>query len=276
MPDRRRGGGRALPLAVLADLRLRQGRDEEAASLLAGLEEEPVALGPSVRLLLRRGDVASARGLLERRSATIEEAEALALSGSIELAAGDPEAAERAASDLRALAEDLNRPDVRAEAVLLAGLAQRGRGDLGGAAASFDEAAGAFAAVAFPHEQAIARLELAATEVERGSPAAAETARIARDELERLGARPDADRAAALLRGLGVSGRSVRRVERDELTGREREVLELLVAGLTNAQIAERLVIAPKTAEHHVSRVLAKLGVRSRTEAVAWAVREGL
>ena len=53
-------------------------------------------------------------------------------------------------------------------------------------------------------------------------------------------------------------------------------MLALIAAGLSNAAIADRLVIAPKTAEHHVSRVLGKLGVRSRAEAAAHAVREGL
>ena len=101
-------------------------------------------------------------------------------------------------------------------------------------------------------------------------------ARAACDVFERLGARRDADEAAALLRELGSAGRSAVRGERDELTAREREVLALVAAGLSNGQIAERLVIAPKTAEHHVGKVLAKLGVRSRAEAAAHAVREGI
>jgi len=60
-----------------------------------------------------------------------------------------------------------------------------------------------------------------------------------------------------------------------ELTPREREVLALVADGLTNAELAERLYISPRTAGVHVSNILAKLGLSSRTEAAAWAIRSG-
>jgi DNA-binding NarL/FixJ family response regulator len=57
------------------------------------------------------------------------------------------------------------------------------------------------------------------------------------------------------------------------LTAREAEVLRLLGQGLRNAAIAVHLVVSPKTVDHHVSAVLAKLGVRSRVEAAQLASR---
>jgi NarL family two-component system response regulator LiaR len=61
-----------------------------------------------------------------------------------------------------------------------------------------------------------------------------------------------------------------------DLTERERDVLTLMVEGLNNTQIADKLVVSPSTIKSHVSHILAKLGVASRTEAVALAVRHRL
>jgi len=61
-----------------------------------------------------------------------------------------------------------------------------------------------------------------------------------------------------------------------DLTERERDVLALLVEGLNNTQIADNLVVSPSTIKSHVSHILAKLGVASRTEAAALAVRHRL
>jgi DNA-binding CsgD family transcriptional regulator len=272
--DPRRGAGRALPLSVLAELRLRQGRDEEAARLLDGLEHEPAALPVLVQLHARRGDVAMARALLDASgAAALDESRRLVLLGAVELAADDAEAAAAVAERLAGLAGGVAREDLSGEAALLRG---RAADEPDAAIAALEEAVAVFERLGFPLEEGRARLALARVRAEAGSPLAAPAARAACAQFERLGARRDADEAAALMRELGGSGRSAVRGERDALTAREREVLALVVSGLSNGEIAERLVIAPKTAEHHVGKVLAKLGVRSRAEAAAHAVREGL
>ncbi len=61
-----------------------------------------------------------------------------------------------------------------------------------------------------------------------------------------------------------------------DLTERERAVLALMIEGLNNTQIAGRLVVSPSTIKTHVSHILSKLGVASRTEAVALAMRHKL
>jgi DNA-binding NarL/FixJ family response regulator len=60
------------------------------------------------------------------------------------------------------------------------------------------------------------------------------------------------------------------------LTEREREVLVLVAKGLSNQEIADALVISERTARTHVSNILGKLGVVSRTQAALWAIREGI
>lgn len=77
---------------------------------------------------------------------------------------------------------------------------------------------------------------------------------------------------ARLLPRLGGS----RRVGAATLTEREREILGLIAEGLSNAAIAERLVVSVNTVRNHVANLLAKLGARSKLEALSIAIRDGL
>ena len=77
----------------------------------------------------------------------------------------------------------------------------------------------------------------------------------------------------AVERRLGLRAPDVGSVD---LTPREAEVAALVAEGLSNAAIGRRLYISPKTASVHVSNILSKLGMSSRAEVAAWAVREGL
>jgi DNA-binding CsgD family transcriptional regulator/tetratricopeptide (TPR) repeat protein len=109
----------------------------------------------------------------------------------------------------------------------------------------------------------------------------AEAVREALGVLERLGAVRVAAVARDRLRGLGVGvvprgPRAVTRGNPAGLTARQLEVLGLVGEGLSNPEIARRLVVSPKTVEHHVAAVLAKLGVGSRGEAVEAARRLGV
>ena len=98
---------------------------------------------------------------------------------------------------------------------------------------------------------------------------------------ERLGARPDAERLRRQLQAAGVQGiprgqRSSTKGNPHQLTAREVEVLALLCQGLKNSEIAERLCRSVRTVDHHLAAVFAKLGVGSRTEAMAVALQAGM
>ena len=100
-------------------------------------------------------------------------------------------------------------------------------------------------------------------------------------ELQRIGARAAAAASTQRLRERGVrhvprGPNAFARENPAHLTARELEVLALLSEGKRNAEIAERLVVSPRTVDHHVSALLRKLEVRTRGEAAAVAAREGL
>jgi DNA-binding CsgD family transcriptional regulator len=87
--------------------------------------------------------------------------------------------------------------------------------------------------------------------------------------------RLDGDAVAAVLTAAG-NRRSIRRAWPEGLTSREVEVLALLARGMTNRQIADRLVITPKTAANHLAHVYTKIGVTSRAGATLFAAQHGL
>jgi DNA-binding CsgD family transcriptional regulator/tetratricopeptide (TPR) repeat protein len=131
----------------------------------------------------------------------------------------------------------------------------------------YAEAAQAWHELGCPFEEAVA---LTWT----GEP---EAMRSALDVFARIGSAPAAANVRRLLLRDGIrvpAARGPRPATRSHpagLTKREAEVLDQLRAGLTNAEIARRLYLSPRTVDHHVSAILAKLGVSSRAEAAAQA-----
>jgi len=265
-------------LIRLAELRVRQGRLEEVERLLEGLAGHPQAHPVLMQLELARGNVERAAAMAERcigraGRATAAGAEVVPVLVRVRIAQGDLESASAAIEELEETARQLGHETLTGLAELARAEIRTAAGDPGTAAAHLEVAIEIFGRTEMPLEQGRAHLLLGRLLTARGSDLAETEAKAAFSIFRRLGAARDADEAAAHLRSLGARGHSGR-WSRGDLSDREREVLALLGEGLSNAGIAERLVIAPKTAGHHVSRILAKLELHNRTEAAAYAVRE--
>lgn len=260
----------------LADLRLRQGKLEKVEQLLAGLDHHPDAVAPLAALYLATSRSDLAVELLDRvlNSSTHEPhavVPLLALSIDAHLTRGDLDSARQSTRRLTDLVNDQPSPYGSALAAVAHARLCTATGE-GDARVHWHQAVTLFASAQLPAETASARLELARViSVDRPTAAIAEL-EAAHQTFQELGARRDADQAAALIRTLGGPNKTGPK-RRTELTRREDEVLELIALGLSNAEIGERLFISPKTAEHHVGRILSKLGLRSRAEAAAHAAR---
>jgi DNA-binding CsgD family transcriptional regulator len=262
-------------LARLADLRIRQGRIEEAEQLLEGHHEHPDAQRPLAALHLARGDTELARDRIERSLDAADEAPAagplLALLTEVHLASGRSPEAALAAERLCAIAAAQRSHYLDATAALA-------QGQVGAATGSAEapgllrNAISGFSLAHTPLELACAKLALAKALARERRAVSISEARAALESFEQLEASRYVDAAAALLRSLGAPVRGGPR-SNNPLTSREGDVLELLGLGLSNPEIAERLYISRKTVGHHVSRILAKLDLRNRAEAAAYAAR---
>ena len=266
----------AYPLARLAALRARQGRLEEAQHLIAGCEGHPEMGAVLITLLLDRGETALARSRLDHLLKRLGQespfaAPLLPLLVRLLIADGDTEGARRAADSFTRLATRLGHEHLVALSELAEAQVDSALGDEA-AVARLESAMQRFSRLGMPFDEARTHVELASWVAPREPELAVAEARAALELFERLGAALEADRVAGMLRTLGVAGRSAPK-RLGDLTLREEEVLSLLEHGLSNKEIAARMYIAPKTASHHVSQILAKLGVRTRAEAAAYAAR---
>jgi DNA-binding NarL/FixJ family response regulator len=281
--DRGVSGRRDAAIVRLADLRVLQGRLEEAALLLEGLDQHPDAVRTLAALHLARGELALARDLLERATEspdvevpTVGESTMvgplLALLVDVYLEEGNDGDAARVAERLGRIAERQRGPYLEAAAALAKGRVSIATG-VGDARAFLHDALEGFARAQLPMELARTHLEMARA-LTQGSPEVAiNEAKAALEDFERLDAARDADEAAAVLRSLGAPVRTGTKGI-GGLTKREVEVLQLIGGGLSNPEIAERLFITRKTVEHHVGNLLSKLGLRNRAEAAAFITRE--
>jgi DNA-binding NarL/FixJ family response regulator len=234
---------------------------------------------------LAAGDPARARGLAATAVATPTTLPclSLALLGEAQVAAGDPAAALDTARRLAGLGPDAPWP--AACGTWIEGLALAGLGEGAAALACLRRAAAGLDGLELPFQAARAWLhwaEVAAAARADDEPApaagedAVEAARRSLAAFDRLGARPLADRARRLLRALGERPAAPPRAATGELSERELQVVRLVAVGLSNAEIAGRLFISPRTVTTHLQHVYGRLGLGSRTALTRWVLEHGL
>jgi DNA-binding CsgD family transcriptional regulator len=289
---------RSYQLATRALVRARQGELSAAEADARQVLRQPglphvtriVALSALGRACARRGDPAAEAVLdealaLAERTGQLQRLEPVrGARAEFALLANDPAQARTEVLAIRDLVSERGNRWQRSEfAWLLWQAGERelpeGLDDLAAPYASqiagdFTAAAAAWRELACPYEEARALAEST-------NPADVWRAIATFDA---LGATPALGQAIQRLRALGVRDapamkrgpRASTRANPAGLTRREVEVLALMAEGLRNAEIAERLYLTPKTVRHHVSSILGKLGVETRTEAARAAIRLGI
>jgi DNA-binding CsgD family transcriptional regulator len=258
-----------------AELHRLRGEFEKAEELYRRASQAGRNPHPGLALLrLAQGQVEGAaiaiRHELEQRRPPASRAEMLRAAVEILLAAKDTAAAHDAAEELTRTANTIDAPLLRASSGAASGAVALAKGDAAVAMALLRDACGIWRELDAPYELARGRELTGLAYRQLGDEEGAQLELEAASETyERLGARPDAVRVASLATASSPDVRG-------PLTGREVEVLRLIAAGKTNRAIATELTISEKTVARHVSNILTKLDLPSRSAATAYAYSRNL
>ena len=276
------------PVVGLAELRRRQGRADDAQRLLDGAEPSTAAQLCAARLAADAGERPRAIELAERALRQIPAHRHLDRTPALELLVrchadcGTLDDARQALRELRAVAERVGTPALRAGADAAEGLVLAAAGQQDRARPLLEDAVDGLARSGGTYACAQARVDLAAALLAAGRPDdACREAAAAYRQLDQLGAAPAAAEASAVLEAAGGARPTLGPAAGDRdagepLSPRELEVLRLLAEGLTNREIAGRLVLSEHTVHRHVTNILRKLRLPSRTAAAAHAIRRGM
>jgi DNA-binding NarL/FixJ family response regulator len=266
--------------ARFAQLRRRQGRPRDARALVAQAGSHVLAPLVQAELALDDDDPSAALGFAERYlrslqgAQPIESAAAVELLVPIQIRLGDVDAARDAYAQLATIADAVATDSLRASERLAAGRIAAANSDADDAGRAFEDAIDLYLRSVAPFEAAQARLELArALGAQDRASAGLTQALAAHASFEEIGAGRAAKQADKLVARLG--GRSAA-AKQAGLTGREVDVLRLVAEGLSNRQVAERLVVSEHTVHRHLANIYVRLGVSSRAAAVALAAERDL
>jgi LuxR family transcriptional regulator, maltose regulon positive regulatory protein len=273
-------------LARLGELRRRQGRVADAEELFSRSETHSLTLLGRAALALDRGEPSEAAELAERYLRRYPEPERVERGAGLEVAVrafarlGDIGRAEDALAQLRQIAARSRTRPLLAAVASSEGTLAASQGDHDTARRSFEDALDLLAAGDATFEAARVRLDLAAALKALGrNDQARREIETALADFQELGAAGETERATALLGGLRTTKTAPSELAGTplgDLSARELEVLGLVAMGLTNHEIARRLVLSEHTVNRHVANILRKLGLPSRAAASSLAGRYGL
>jgi DNA-binding CsgD family transcriptional regulator len=274
-------------LARLGELRRRQGRAAEAEELFARSETHTLSLLGRAALALDRGKPSEAAELADRylrrfpSPGRVERSAGLEVSVRALARLGENERATDALGELRKIAARARTRPILAAVCSSEGALAAARGDNQAARRSFEDALDLLAACDAPFETGRVRLDLATTLSALGrNDQARREIEAAIADFRAIGADWERVRAETMLGKLHKTNATLPPEVVDSplgsLSRRELEVLGLVAEGLTNRDIAERLVLSEHTVNRHVANILRKLGLTSRTAAASLAGRYGL